>query len=83
MEKEEQEEKWAEFDFDNAAYFIAAAGGGERVPIITYATHRGKEDIADVFVEQAKLTLFETEIKVRTPVGSFDAVCGIVGKAGG
>jgi UDP-N-acetylmuramyl-tripeptide synthetase len=69
-----------EVDFDNAAYFIEAAGGGERVPIITYATHMDKADEADVFVESAKLTLFETLVTIRTPVGSFDAVCGLIGK---
>jgi hypothetical protein len=65
-------------DYDNAAYFVAAAGGGERVPIITYATHRDKAEEADVFVERAVLTLFETSVRIRTPVGSFDAVCGMV-----
>jgi len=33
-----------------------------------------------VFVERAVLTLFETSVRIRTPVGSFDAVCGMVGK---
>lgn len=69
-----------EADFDNAAYFIEAAGGGDRVPIITYATDKEKASEADVFVEKAELTLFETLVTIKTPVGSFDAVCGLVGK---
>ena len=63
-----------------SAFFIAAAGGGDRVPVITYATHAGLSDQADVFVEKAELSLFETLISVRTPAGSFDAACGLVGE---
>ena len=77
---EEGAEDEDEEEFDNASYFIEAAGGGDRVPIITYATHRDKADVADVFVEKVELTLFETLVTIRTPVGSFDAVCGLVGK---
>ena len=76
----EEEDANEEDDFDNAAYFIEAAGGGGRVPIITYATHSDKADEADVFVEKVELTLFETALTIRTPVGSIDAVCGIVGR---
>ena len=77
-EAEEEEEE--EDGFDNAAYFKAAAGGGDRVPIITYATDSKMADEADVFVEQVDLTLFETSLTVRTPAGTFDAVCGIIGE---
>ena len=77
-EAEEEEEE--EDGFDNAAYFKAAAGGGDRVPIITYATDPKMADEADVFVEQVDLTLFETSLTVRTPAGTFDAVCGIIGE---
>jgi len=66
--------------FDNAAYFIEAAGGGDRVPIITYATQPSKEGQADVFVSDVKLALFETTLTIQTPVGEFEAVCGVVGK---
>ena len=63
-----------------SAFFIAAAGGGDRVPVITYATHADLSDRADVFVEKAELSLFETLVSVRTPAGSFDAACGLVGE---
>jgi UDP-N-acetylmuramyl tripeptide synthase len=61
-------------------FFIAAAGGGDRVPIVTYATHATLSDQADVFVEKAELSLFETLVSIRTPVGNFDAACGLVGE---
>ena len=35
---------------------------------------------ADVFVEKAELSLFETVVTVRTPAGRFDAACGLVGE---
>jgi hypothetical protein len=61
-------------------FFIAAAGGGDRVPIVTYATHATLSDQADVFVEKAELSLFETLVSIRTPVGNFDAACGLSGR---
>ena len=64
----------------DAAFFIAAAGGGDRVPVVTYATQKKFEREADVFVEKAELTLFETTLTIRTPAGSIDAACGVVGE---
>ena len=58
----------------DAAFFIAAAGGGDRVPVVTYATQRKFEREADVFVEKAELTLFETTLTIRTPAGSIDTL---------
>ena len=66
--------------FSESDFFIAAAGGGDRVPVITYATHASLSDRADVFVEKAELSLFETIVSIRTPAGSFDAACGLVGE---
>ena len=63
--------------FDDAAYFSEAASA---VPIVTYATQEDKADEADVFVERADLSLFETAVTIRTPVGTFDAITGLVGE---
>ena len=63
--------------FDEAAYFAEAAAA---VPIVTYATQENKADEADVYVESAELSLFETAVTVRTPLGTFDAITGLVGE---
>ena len=63
--------------FDAAAYFSEAASA---VPVVTYATQEDKADEADVFVERADLSLFETAVTIRTPVGTFDAITGLVGE---
>jgi len=63
--------------FDEAAYFAEAAAA---VPIVTYATQENKADEADVYVESADLSLFETAVTVRTPLGTFDAITGLVGE---
>ena len=66
-----------EKSFDAAAYFSEAASA---VPVVTYATQEDKADEADVFVERADLSLFETAVTIRTPVGTFDAITGLVGE---
>ena len=79
-EEVEEDEESTPSEVSESQFFIDAAGGGDRVPIITYATHSSYSADADVFVEKAELSLFETVVTIRTPAGSFSAACGLVGE---
>ena len=79
-EEVEENEESTPSEVSESQFFIDAAGGGDRVPIITYATHSSYSADADVFVEKAELSLFETVVTIRTPAGSFSAACGLVGE---
>ena len=55
--------------------FIAAASS--RVPVFTFSMENPS---ADVFVSVYEVTLFETVVRVRTPVGTVDIASLLVGK---
>jgi len=54
--------------------FIAAA---RKVPIVTFSMENPN---ADIFVSVYEVTLFETVVRVRTPVGTVDIASLLVGK---
>ncbi|ACO66679.1 predicted protein, partial [Micromonas commoda] len=58
---------------------VSTAEDGEK-PFDDAAYFSEAASAADVFVERADLSLFETAVTIRTPVGTFDAITGLVGE---
>ncbi|CAM6086402.1 unnamed protein product [Calypogeia fissa] len=67
--------KVVNIDDPNAAYFIAQ--GNADVPVVTYALENTD---ADVYPLEVLLSLFETELLVRTPKGNIEISSGLLGR---
>ncbi len=71
----ERHRKVANIDDPNAAYFINQ--GNPDVPVVTF----GIESVdADIFPLEVQLSLFETELLVRTPKGNIEISSGLLGR---
>eukprot|EP00850_Spirogloea_muscicola_P011763 SM000074S21673 [mRNA] locus=s74:214947:219012:- [translate_table: standard] len=67
--------KIVNIDDPQAQYFINQ--GSPDVPVVTYGMERGD---ADVFPLEVQLSLFETELVLRTPKGNIEISSGLLGR---
>lgn len=71
----ERQRKVVNIDDPNAPYFIAQ--GNPDVPVITFAM--GNKN-ADVYALEVQLSLFETQVLIRTPKGNLEISSGLLGR---
>ncbi|KAL2620462.1 hypothetical protein R1flu_000667 [Riccia fluitans] len=71
----EKHRKVVNIDDPNAQYFVAQ--GNPRVPVVTFGLENTD---ADVYPLEVQLSLFETELLVRTPKGNVEISSGLLGR---